>query len=353
VTVGFHSPLPPVRSGVADYAQSLLEALRRRVEVRVGADRADVDLYHIGNNRLHAEVHARALARPGVVVLHDAVLHHFFLGALTRDQYIEEFAYNYGGWLRETAAELWDRRGHSAIAPEYFRYPMLRRVAETARAVIVHNPEAARIVREHAPAANVFEVPHLFSSEVTPPAARGRVFGVLGYLRETKRLTTALRAFARVQRHYPDTRLIVAGDYASRDLEHAVKPLLAAPGVIRRSWLTPSEFRSTAAGLTACINLRYPTAGETSGISIRLMGIGRCVVLSDTESNSRYPEAACVRVDTGPAERDMLEHALIWLCAAPDAAREIGVRAAEHVREHHSLDRAADEYVRVLNAACE
>jgi glycosyltransferase involved in cell wall biosynthesis len=348
VTIGFHSPLPPVRSGVADYAHSLLEALRARAEVRVNAEHAEIHLYHIGNNQLHAGIYARALAQPGVVVLHDAVLHHFYLGALSRERYIEEFTYNYGPWLHDTAGDLWDRRARSAVAPEYFSYPMLRRIAETARAVVVHNSEAARIVAEHAPNARIFEIPHLFVERAAPRMERGRVFGVLGYLRETKRVSTVLRVFARVHTAFPDSRLVVAGDFASADLSRAVAPQLRAPGVIRLPWLTESQFWDTAAGLHTCVNLRYPTAGETSGIAIRLMGIGRCVIASDTPSSSRYPEAACLRVDTGPAEREMLEHAMMWLCARPDAAREIGTRAAAHIREHHSIDRVADAYLRVL-----
>jgi hypothetical protein len=41
----------------------------------------------------------------------------------------------------------------------------------------------------------------------------------------------------------------------------------------------------------ACINLRYPAAGETSGIAIRLMGIGKPVLLTDGEVLA-FPEGA-------------------------------------------------------------
>ena len=37
-----------------------------------------------------------AVLRPGVVAPHDAVPHHFPLGPLDRETYIEEFVYNYG-----------------------------------------------------------------------------------------------------------------------------------------------------------------------------------------------------------------------------------------------------------------
>src|SRR5215831_17300977 len=101
VTVGFEAPLPPARTGVADYAAVLLAALRCRGTVEVAPKRADVRLYHLGNNQVHRPIYQRALTRPGIVVLHDAVLQHFFLGSLHEREYVEEFVYNYGEWSRE------------------------------------------------------------------------------------------------------------------------------------------------------------------------------------------------------------------------------------------------------------
>ena len=54
--VAYYSPLPPERSGIADYSALLLPALRRLVDVDVvrrGRTRpvaADVALYHVGND---------------------------------------------------------------------------------------------------------------------------------------------------------------------------------------------------------------------------------------------------------------------------------------------------------------
>jgi len=66
VKIGYHSPLPPARTGVADYAARLLEALRIHGTVEVGAATADTHLYHLGNNHLHRKIYARALRQPGV-----------------------------------------------------------------------------------------------------------------------------------------------------------------------------------------------------------------------------------------------------------------------------------------------
>src|SRR5579871_4380632 len=146
MTVGFYSPLPPARTGVADYAAALLDKLREHGRVEIAPDRCDVPLYHLGNNALHAAIYRRAIQRPGVVVLHDAVLHHFLLGQLDENRYVEEFAYNYGEWQRGLARELWRGRGGSSGDSRYFEWPMLRRAVEPARAVVVHNAAARRAV---------------------------------------------------------------------------------------------------------------------------------------------------------------------------------------------------------------
>ena len=133
MTAGFFSPLPPARTGVADYAAALLAELRRHGRVEVAPARSDAALYHLGNNGLHAAIYRLAMEKPGVVVLHDAVLNHFLLGQLSEAEYVDEFVHNYGEWNRGFARELWKGRANSAADERYFRYAMLKRVAEGAR----------------------------------------------------------------------------------------------------------------------------------------------------------------------------------------------------------------------------
>jgi glycosyltransferase involved in cell wall biosynthesis len=352
---------------VADYSAALLRALRgpgALNEVRLEDAHADVCLYHLGNNRLHREIYRQALEAPGVVVLHDAVLHHFLLGELDQDEYIAEFVYNYGPWSEEQAQGLWLGRARSAADAEYFRYPMLKRVAERSRAVIVHNPAAARMVLEHAPGTLVHEIPHLFEPPEFPDPVdviRLRhelgltphvfLFAVFGHLRESKRLLSVLRAFERV-RSQAEMALLVAGDFVSSDLARAAEPLLRPDrGVLRTGYLEERDFWRYAVATDACINLRYPAAGETSGISIRLMGAGKPVIMTAGLENARFPESACLCVDSGVAEEEMLRHYMLWLAESPSDAREIGRRAASHVREMHAPARVAALYWKVL-AGC-
>ena len=86
--VAYFSPLPPERSGIADYSALLLPALRQRVDVQVvprGAKKpprsADVALYHVGNNpEAHGWIVDALRRQSGLVVLHEFVLHHLVAG---------------------------------------------------------------------------------------------------------------------------------------------------------------------------------------------------------------------------------------------------------------------------------
>ena len=364
MTVGFYSPLPPARSGVADYAAVLLAELQKHGRVEVTPSSCDAAIYHLGNNRLHTEIYQRALAHPGVVVLHDAVLHHFLLGTLDEAAYIEEFVYNYGEWNRGLAGELWRGRASSATDRRYFDYPMLRRIVERARAVVVHNPAAARLVTEHAAQARVVEIPHLFA---IPPFASGGadsirwrqtagidagsfLFSVFGYLRESKRLMAVLEAFGEVHREFPKTTLLVAGEFVSSDLERAALPLLSEAGIVRLPHLAERDFWLAAGAVDACINLRYPAAGETSGIAIRLMGLGKPVMMTDSLECSRFPEDACIRIAPGAAERDSLRAHMTLVAAMPQIATAIGANAATHIRAHHDVSAVAAQYWEIVRS---
>jgi glycosyltransferase involved in cell wall biosynthesis len=365
MTVGYWSPMPPARTGVADYSAALLNAMRAGGRVELNDAGADIALYHIGNNPLHRAIYARALAHPGVVVLHDAVLQHFFLGSLNEREYVAEFEYNYGSWSAGFGERLWRNRARSGADPAYFEYPMLTRVVERARAVVVHNPGAARRVREHVPGARVFEIPHLLlrlpeRAQADVTRLRGRwgitaatcLFGVFGHLRESKRVYSVLRAFAAARSAGARVGLLLAGEFVSRDLARALAGRLEDQGVLRAGYAPEQEFALYAHAVDACVNLRYPAAGETSGISIRLMSVEKPVIVTDGEEVSRFPKAAVLRVDSGPAETEMLTEYMLWLARFRSDARAIGAAARRHVERDHAPERVAERYWQVLREVC-
>ena len=238
---------------MADYAHRLLPALQQ-------FGQPQVNLYHLGNNPLHNAIYTRALAEPGVAVLHDVVLHHFLLGRLNRKEYIAEFVYNYGEWKRPLAEDLWEARASSGIDPRYFEYPLVRRVAERSRAVIVHNPGAAEIARRHG-AARVYEIPHfyeavsvdraeavLFRERLNIPQT-ATLFGIFGYLRETKRVAATLTAFRRLRAQDNTAHLLIGGEPVSADLARLLAASCHAEGVHRLGHLSEADLNTATAAI--------------------------------------------------------------------------------------------------------
>ena len=149
--VAYFSPLPPSTSGIADYSALLLPALERLVEVEVvrpGRTRpvgdADVSIYHIGNDPdQHGWIVDALKRRPGVVVLHDFVIHHLvagltigrhdghaYLAAMEREAGVPGRLLGYGV-LEGRVPPLWE------VRPQEF--PLAGEVLDRATSVIVHS----------------------------------------------------------------------------------------------------------------------------------------------------------------------------------------------------------------------
>ena len=127
----FVSPLPPSRSGIADYSGDLLQWLKPLCDLRVirltgqevgeemdrrwkavPADRLAEDgrlpLYQMGNNRHHMEIWRLAHDTPGILTLHDLVLHHLLieltLGEGDLEAYPDRLEADHG-WAGRAVAE--------------------------------------------------------------------------------------------------------------------------------------------------------------------------------------------------------------------------------------------------------
>src|SRR5258707_1975945 len=145
--VAFFSPLPPARSGIADYSEALIAAMRPLVELETFSgphqefdpSRFDIALYHVGNNGYHGYMYETALRHPGVVVMHESNLHHLMADLTIKrndwDAYLRECEYEGGA----AALEFAQRVRRLEIGPDYQGVPMTRRILESAPGVVVHS----------------------------------------------------------------------------------------------------------------------------------------------------------------------------------------------------------------------
>ena len=227
--VAFFSPLPPARSGIADYSEALVAALKPLVDVDVyaGAERvfdpasADITLYHAGNNRFHEFVYEAALRHPGVVVMHESNLHHLMADLTIKrgdwDAYVRECEYEGG----ETALAFAERVRKLEVGPDYEGVPMTRRLLEQARGVVVHS----RFMREEMRTAGFTGPPAVIPHGAWIPQADRNgwrhklgldettpLVGIFGFLKPYKRIAESLRAFRRLVRLAPNVKMILVGE---------------------------------------------------------------------------------------------------------------------------------------------
>ena len=170
--VAYVSPMPPERSGIADYSALLVPALGRRVELavvkrgRTKPERGtDVALYHVGNDPEHHGWIVEALRRrPGVVVLHDFVLHHLVAGlTIGRGNghgYLDAMEREGGVVGRLLAHGVLDKRIPALWESRASEFHLAGEVLSLATALIVHSRYVEHCAREAGYAGPIHVVPH-------------------------------------------------------------------------------------------------------------------------------------------------------------------------------------------------
>jgi len=366
--VAYFSPLPPARSGIADYSEALLESLRpaASVEVFSGPEQPfdpslfDIALYQVGNNGFHAFVYEAALRHPGVVVMHESNLHHLIADLTIRrgdwDAYLRECEYHGGAPARAFA----ERVRKLEVGPDYEGVPMTRRLLETAGGVIVHSRFMEGEIRAAGFRGPVAVIPHgAWIPQASRHAYREKLgldaesplIGVFGHLKPYKRIAESLRALRRLVRVEPRARMILVGEpHPEFPIEAAIRSMGLAANVRLLGFTPIGEFTGYMAACDIVLNLRYPTVGESSGTMLRAMGLGKAVVVSDVGSFAEFPEDVCLKVPVGEGEEDLIFEYLNLLVSRPEVAREMGARAKRYVAERCNWPAVARQYAEFLEA---
>jgi glycosyltransferase involved in cell wall biosynthesis len=368
VKVAYYSPMPPDRSGIADYSALLLPALGRRLEVRVaprGRKRPlhgiDIALYHVGNNPdAHGWIVDALRRRPGVVVLHEFVLHHLvsgitlgrgdsraYLDAMEREGGVAARLLAYGV-MDKRIPPLWESR------PEDF--PLAGEVLRLATGLVVHSGYVERRAREAGYEGPVWRIPHpVWPLPAVEPASveGGPVFGAFGNVNASKRIPQLLEAFARLRRELPEARLLLVGATSPGfELDRRLQRLgLSGEGIVRHDYVPEERLWSLMAACDACVSLRAPTMGETSGSVIRQLSLGKPVVVSDVGWFAELPDAVSLKVPVDEHEADTLHAALKLLARDEDVRRAMGAAASELVRREHDVEHVAEQYAAALERA--
>lgn len=384
--IAYFSPLNPVRTGISDYSEELLPYLARHFEIDVYIESGYMPenqaisarfpiltfspdkfrpeaysaiLYHMGNYyEGHAYIYEALKRFPGIVVLHDYALQGFYAEryAATGDfgQYRDLLVRFYSEKGAEIASGI--RTGRPVPiweSDEAFDYPLNEEVAALAQALIVHS-DFVRVrlqALSHKPVTTIPHHGHAVRS-IDSKAVRDRL-GIrdgellilsAGYVNKNKRYDRILAALENI-RDLP-FRYIIAGEDRGGLLRNYIDPLDPRIKILGRLSLPELEGLISAADI--CINLRFPTMGESSGSLIRMMGFGKPVLVTNYGSYAEFPDHCVLKVDPDVDEVEMISRFTRELARDSDFRASVGREARAFVEKEHSLENCADAYAKVI-----
>lgn len=392
------SPVPPVASGVSDYVADLIPALPPswKVDVFVDdgvepddglpgdrggchphgewearhADRAyDLNVYQVGNHVVHAYLLDRALETPGLLVLHDAVIHPSRAQHALESGTLDEYRRATRRCRPDVGAALGHLVAGGLAGPGvYFRFPLCEDLVGASRLTAVHGGVLAAWLRAVVPGARVTSVAHWRSvAEVGDEAVRrwrrrllessggegGVLAGCFGFLGPARRLPRLLEAVAALAPRR-DLRLVLAGR-SDPDLaiEQRTDELGIGGRVVQTGRLDEKDFAAVMRAVDLAVNLRWPPARASSGVLHQLLRLGVPTVITDLLHWRDYPAEVVARVPPGPDEAEVrgLREVLERWSAQPERRRRTGEAARAWAARHLGPDAAAASYASAVAAA--
>jgi glycosyltransferase involved in cell wall biosynthesis len=390
--IAFFTPLNPIQSGISDYSEELLLAMAgatvndkplqidlfidrgyrpsnpeitRRFRVLQGRDfdrvagQYDSTVYQMGNSPAHAYIYEQLLKHPGVTVMHEFVLHHLrqwmALNAGKRKAYLSLMESRYGDEGKEAA-----RRVMLGQFPEaLFNFPLSDEAIQCSRGIIVHSKYMERLVRDVRPDVPLSVVPMGVPLPPIIPKSEARarlgydpdlfLITSVGHLNPYKRVSSTLRAFKALLVDVPKSLYVLVGSRSPNyDPTRQIEMLGLSDKVRTTGYVSQEDLALYLAASDVCINLRHPTAGETSASLLRIMGAGVPVLVSRTGSFEELPDDAVGKVDIDDTEEDLLLEYLLLLARRPDVRQAMSVSARRYVAERHTLEGAARGYLEFL-----
>jgi glycosyltransferase involved in cell wall biosynthesis len=380
--IAYCSPVNPIASGISDYSEELIPylgqyaevvvyiedgvrpanaALRQSVDVRpisrYARDqrrrRYDATLYHMGNSAAHLAIWHTARHHPGVIVLHDFVLHHFMLQYLVTHQrtparYRAQAQQRYGA----AGARVADQMLHGRFTEAAFGMPFCDDVVAAAEGLVCHSRYVAQRVAALRPTLPLAMVPMGVPPAATVDRAAARhalglhdatlVLASFGHINPYKRTDVVLRAMRALLAEGRDVHYLLVGSISPHyDVRQAVARAGLRDHVTITGYVAHDAFATALAAADVCINLRHPTAGETSASLLRLLGAGKPTLVTATGAFTELPAAVAAQVDLDESELALVCEYCRMLADQPALARGMAAAARRHVAEAHTLPGAA------------
>ncbi len=385
-------PLPPAASGIADYSYELLPRMAEMadvdaVAVRRGwrrpraprgirvlspeafeqqAERYDAVFYHLGNNPWHGFVYELALKRPGIAVFHDFVMHHL-IAAITVESFKDWGRYRslmraeYGPSGDRLALLRWQ-----GVATEFekFVFPLNGHLARGAQAIVVHSEDTRERMHAVAPDVPAVVIPHHATKAPADVAGLSRaearamlglppdafLVGHFGFITRPKQPAAVVGGFARLAQRHPDALLVMIGaDHTGGGLDRLTRRYGVSERVRLAGFVDLKKFYTYLKAVDAVVNLRYPSAGESSGTFARTLAEGRASIVNNLGAFAEVPPDVALKVEVDGNQAEAVGGHLLRLAEDPAFRATVESNARRYAETVLDPERCRDLYLNVAH----
>lgn len=381
--LNWFSPLPPEKTDIAHFTARILPALCAKAEILLWTDqaewdknieqhakvyrfnphnmpwadfnRADMSFFNIGNNPdFHGSIWEVSLKHPGVTILHDISLQHFFGGLFLckwqkSKEYLELMKYYYGdNGLNAANVYLKEECTTDFMAKEY---PLTQLALKNSLGVIVHTNDAFnKLIKKNRYPVCYTPLPYNINtgskhsqnkkSKYDPGLQsyfRLVVFGYLGPNRRLDSLLEALSSFPEKDRFFLD---IYGEIWDKSHVKDRIESLGLKSNIALHGFVSERTLSEALAAAHLAFNLRYPTMGEASGSQLRIWEHALPSIVTKTGWYASLPEDTVAFVNPDNEITDIHKHLHAFL-ANPRRFELMGKKGCHILEKFHSPEKYA------------
>lgn len=397
--IAYFSPLSPERSGISDFSEELIYELKKYndivlftarpiknkkivndfVNYRIKdyadnktSENCDIYIYQAGNNlRFHKEIIDTFKSHTGILEIHDFSMHHYLVADTyaIKDYkgYIDVMKYCHGIQGENVAKQFISGKIQAPWDNPMFnmRFTVNKHLIDLAQAVIVHSDMAKQMVKAIAPDKNVICI-QLHTDEIVENFEDYKVrskkkigvheetllFGSFGYATIAKRIIPTLVALSKFKENNPDIdfRYFIVGEVQIDGIRAIIKKLKLVDHVKITGFVDLEEFKDYMGACDICINLRFPTQGESSATLHRMLGRGKPVLVTDIGTFEEYPDDIVFKVGYGENEVNDILTILSRLSLDKKLLHETGIKTIAFAKKYCDLQKNAKRYLEFFDA---
>lgn len=372
--LAYVSPLPPEKTGIADYSAELIPELARYYDIELITDQAKVEdnwltanfpvrsvtwykahaknfdriMYQFGNSAFHQHMFQLLAEHPGIVVLHD-----FFLSGV--------FNYlDYSGYIPGALSiAQYESHGYSALIDQktnrdasIWKYPSNKAVLDQATGIIVHSQFSVSLAEEWYGVGSATEwrhIPHLraLPEAIERQATRTSIgfdetdfvvctFGLLGI---TKLNDSLLEAWLNSPLATdPRCRLVFVGQNDDGSYGTTLSTVIAESPQRNRIKITgfasQELYRKYLASADIAVQLRTRSRGETSGTVLDCMAYGIPTIVNAHGSSADLPNENLLKLNNEFTQAELVE-ALTRLWSEAQLRQKLSSVSVDYIKHQH------------------